>query len=31
MWAMARKISWYEAAEIVGLSCQQMRRWEERW
>ena len=31
MRAMARKITWYEAAEIIGLSCRQMRRWEERW
>ena len=26
-----RKITWYEAAEIIGISCRQMRRWKERW
>jgi transposase len=31
MRAMARKITWYEAAEIIGISCRQMRRWKERW
>jgi len=31
MRAMARKITWYEAAEIIGISCRQMRRWNERW
>ena len=25
MRAMARKITWYEAAEIIGISCRQMR------
>jgi len=29
MRAMARKITWYEAAEIIGISCRQMRRWKE--
>lgn len=31
MRAMARKLTWYEAAEIIGISCRQMRRWKERW
>jgi transposase len=28
--AMAKKISWWEAAEIIGISDRQMRRWRER-
>ena len=28
--AMAKKISWAEAAEIIGVSCRSMRRWRER-
>ena len=28
--AMAKKITWWQAAEIVGLSDRQMRRWRER-
>jgi transposase len=28
---MARKITWYQAAEIVGISDQHMRRWRERY
>ena len=28
--AMAKKISWVEAAEIIGISCRSMRRWRER-
>jgi len=28
--AMAKKISWAEAAEIIGVSCRTMRRWRER-
>ena len=28
--AMAKKISWVEAAEIIGVSCRSMRRWRER-
>ena len=31
MRAMVRKITWYEAAEIIGISCRQMRRWKQRW
>ena len=27
---MARKISWADAAEIIGVSCRTMRRWRER-
>jgi transposase len=30
MRARARKITWYEAAEIIGISCREMRRWKER-
>ena len=28
--AMAKKITWAEAAEIIGVSCRSMRRWRER-
>src|ERR1700730_909199 len=28
--AMAKKISWADAAEISGVSCRTMRRWRER-
>ena len=28
--AMARKITWWEAAEIIGVTDQTMRRWRER-
>jgi len=28
--AMAKKISWADAAEIIGVSCRTMRRWRER-
>jgi transposase len=27
--AMARKITWFQAAEIIGISDRQMRRWRE--
>ena len=27
--AMAKKISWWQAAEIIGISDRQMRRWRE--
>lgn len=29
--AMAKKISWWQAAEIIGISPRQMRRWRERY
>jgi transposase len=29
--AMAKKISWWQAAEIIGVSDRQMRRWRERY
>jgi transposase len=29
--AMARKITWWQAAEILGISDRQMRRWRERY
>ena len=29
--AMARKITWWQAAEIIGISDRQMRRWYERY
>jgi transposase len=29
--AMAKKISWSQAAEIIGISDRQMRRWYERY
>jgi transposase len=28
--AMAKKITWWEAAEIIGISDRSMRRWRER-
>jgi transposase len=28
--AMAKKITWWQAAEIIGISERQMRRWRER-
>jgi transposase len=31
MRAMAKKTKWYQAAEILGISCRQMRRMKERW
>jgi transposase len=29
--AMAKKITWWQAAEIIGISDRQMRRWRERY
>ena len=29
--AMAKKITWWQAAEILGISDRQMRRWKERY
>jgi transposase len=29
--AMAKKITWWQAAEIIGISERQMRRWRERY
>ena len=29
--AMAKKITWWQAAEIIGVSDRQMRRWHERY
>ena len=28
--AMAKKITWWDAAEIIGVSDRTMRRWRER-
>src|SRR6266581_3136156 len=28
--AMVKRITWYQAAEIVGISCRQMQRWPTR-
>jgi len=28
--AMAKRITWYQAAEILGISCRQMLRWHTR-
>ena len=28
--AMAKRITWYQAAEILGISCRQMQRWKTR-
>ena len=29
--AIAKKITWWQAAEIIGISDRQMRRWHERY
>src|SRR5213078_4985348 len=29
--AMAKKITWWQAAEIIGISDRQMRRWRYRY
>src|SRR5437764_1719591 len=29
--AMAKRITWWQAAEIIGVSCRQMRRWQRRY
>ena len=29
--AMAKKITWWQAAEILGISDRHMRRWRERY
>jgi transposase len=29
--ALAKKISWWQAAEIIGISDRQLRRWRERY
>ena len=29
--AMTKKITWWQAAEIIGISDRQMRRWRERY
>ena len=29
--AMAKKITWWQAAQIIGISDRQMRRWHERY
>lgn len=29
--AMAKRITWWQAAEIIGISDRQMRRWHRRW
>jgi hypothetical protein len=29
--AMAKKITWWQAAEILGISARHMRRWRERY
>jgi transposase len=28
--ALGKKITWWQAAEIIGISDRQMRRWHER-
>src|SRR5215204_1486123 len=28
--AMAKRITWFQAAEILGISCRQMQRWKTR-
>ncbi len=28
--AMAKRITWYQPAEILGISCRQMQRWKTR-
>ena len=29
--ALAKKITWWQAAEIIGVSDRQMQRWHERY
>ena len=29
--AMAKRITWWQAAEIFGMSCRSMRRWKRRY
>ena len=29
--ALAKKITWEQAAEIIGISDRQMRRWKQRY
>src|SRR6202007_173080 len=29
--AMAKKITWWQAADIIGISDRQMRHWRERY
>ena len=29
--AMAKKITWWQAAEIIGISARSMRRWRQRY
>src|SRR5713101_9687215 len=29
--ALAKKITWWQAAEIIGISDRQMRRWHQRY
>ena len=29
--AMAKRITWWQAAEIIGIGCRQMRRWRQRY
>src|SRR5215510_6307368 len=31
MRAMSKEIAWFQAAEIIGISCRQMQRWKNRW
>ncbi len=31
MRAMSGEIAWFQAAEIIGISCRQMQRWKRRW
>jgi len=31
MRAMSGKIAWFQAAEIISISCRQMHRWKRRW
>jgi hypothetical protein len=29
--AMAKKITWWQAAEIIGVSARTLRRWRSGW
>ena len=29
--AISGEMQWYQAAEIIGISCRQMRRWKRRY
>jgi transposase len=30
-WAMAKKLTWWQAADIIGVSDRSMRSWRQRY